>query len=187
MGYPLMPWWAMMVLGWTLGRWILHRRERGETNPALAVPLLVGGVLSLALFAVVRGLNAYGNMRLLRANGSLMEWLHLSKYPPSVSFIALELGIMAILLGLLFVLQARLQRRVHLNEPVLVFGQTAFFFYLAHIVVLEFSARALGMHMTQGLRASLLAALGALILLYPLCRWYRGYKASRPDSWVRFF
>jgi len=26
-----------------------------------------------------------------------------------------------------------------------------------------------------------------LVLLYPVCRWYRTLKASHPDSWLKYF
>jgi len=145
------------------------------------------GLMGLGIFALVRGLNAYGNMRLLRDDLSFLQWLHVSKYPPSLSFIALELGIMAIILAGLFRLQLARHGRVRLNNPVLVFGQTAFFFYITHIVVLEVAARSLGLHKTEGLVVAVIACLLSLVVLYPLCRWYRGVKAARPESWLRYF
>ena len=39
-------------------------------------------------------------MALLREDGSLVQWLHVSKYPPSVTYDALELGIAWLLLAL---------------------------------------------------------------------------------------
>jgi hypothetical protein len=37
-----------------------------------------------------------------------------------------------------------------------------------------------------GLRETYLGALAALVVLYPACAWYRGYKQAHPDSWTRY-
>ena len=67
-----------------------------------------------------------------------------------------------------------------------MFGQTAFFFYVLHIVLLEVSARLLGLHMAMGLGTAYLATVAVLIVLYPCCLWYRRYKASHPTGWARY-
>ncbi|MEN8145902.1 MAG: hypothetical protein ABFS14_13265, partial [Gemmatimonadota bacterium] len=140
----------------------------------------------MALFLALRALNEFGNMRLLRLDGSLLQWLHVSKYPPSLTFTALELGIMALILALLFRRQEALGQRVKTRGPVLVFGQTAFFFYVAHIFFLEISSRMLGVQQQLGLAESTIATILVLGLLYPVCLWYRGYKSSHPRSFARY-
>jgi len=126
--YPVTPWLAMMMLGWAFGNHLIARREsRRALSPARMCG--VAGAASLLLFALVRGWNGYGNMLLGRRDGSLVEWLHVSKYPPSLAYASLELGVMAVCLAWLFLLQAR-TRRVWNGNPVLVLGQTALFFYL---------------------------------------------------------
>ena len=174
--YPVLPWLAMMVLGWAFGR---HLASGGRAEPVL----WIGGLAALALFAVVRGLDGYGNMLLHRADGSLVQWLHVSKYPPSLSFTALELGIMALVLAALF----RLERRIA-KPPTwsLVLGQAALFFYLLHIHLLELAAHALGMRKGGGLVETYLAAAAVIVLLFPLCWWWRGYKLRHPNSLARF-
>ena len=69
------------------------------------------GLAALALFAVVRGWNGYGNMAVLRDDGSLVQWLHVAKYPPSLAFSALELGLMALLLAALLASRRGSRRR----------------------------------------------------------------------------
>jgi len=125
-------------------------------------------------------------MSLLRENGSLIQWLHVSKYPPSLSFLTLELGLMGIILSLLLGLQSKAHGPIRLWNPILVFGQTAFFFYVLHIVSLEMSARALNVHAKMGLGTAYVAATAVLILLYPCCLWYRRYKAAHPGGWARY-
>lgn len=181
--YPLLHWLAIMMLGWAFGRWL------GAGSGRRPERWLAGaGAAALAAFAAVRGLNGYGNMRLLREDGSLAHWLHVSKYPPSLSFTALELGLMALALAALFAAARRMGSapRGRLLEPLAVFGQTALFFYVIHVHALELSSRALGMHKQAGLGATYAAAAVFLVAAYPLCVWYRRYKQAHPDGWARY-
>ena len=178
-GYPVLPWLAMMLLGWCFGRRV------GTAPPARVGRLLVrAGLGSLALFAVVRALDGYGNMGLGRDDGSLVQWLHVSKYPPSLSYTTLELGLMALCLGPLLGVARR--RQPAAMRPLLVLGQTALFFYLLHVHVLELVSWALGLSHRAGLAVTYLAAAGTVVALYPLCAWYRGYKAAHPHGWARY-
>jgi uncharacterized membrane protein len=173
--YPLIPWLAIMMVGWAWGTTLATRPPRPRS-------LVVAGVAALAVFAAVRGANGYGNMRLWREDGSLVQWLHVSKYPPSLSFTALELGVMAVLLALF----ARLRLR-GAAAPALqileLFGSVALFYYLLHVHLLEVSGLVLG---KPGLAVTYLAAALTLIVLYPLCSVYRQYKAAHPHAWTRY-
>jgi uncharacterized membrane protein len=174
--YPILPWLAIMMLGWAFGRFLAAggRAER---------VLVAAGLAALLLFAVVRGLDGYGNMDLHRDDGSLVQWLHVSKYPPGLSFTALELGIMALILAAL----VRLARAVTAPPTwTLVLGQVALFFYLLHIHILTLASAALGMHKAAGLAETFLAAAAVVVLLLPLCWWYRTYKQAHPGSLARF-
>lgn len=202
--YPFVPWLGMMILGWLLGRYLVQQSaippspgvSRGSTIEAPAgaqrssMPverlLVIAGMLALVLFVLFRAWNGYGNMLLLREDFSLVQWLYVSKYPPSLTFALLELGLMALMLSGFFWYQRNLKGPIRNRNPLLVFGQTAFFFYLIHMHILIFSGLALGMFMQQGLGAAYLAALGVLILLYPVCLWFRRFKARRPKGWVRY-
>ena len=178
--YPLLPWLGIMLLGWSFGRWL------EGAAPAAAERLLAGaGLGALIAFAVVRGLNGYGNLLLPREDGSLVQWLHVSKYPPAVSYVTLELGIMALLLAG-FVALSRRAGHVAWLEPLRVLGQTALFFYLLHVHVLTLAAHALGLSHGAGLEATYVAALFATVALYPPCLWYGGYKRAHPDGWPRY-
>jgi uncharacterized membrane protein len=182
--YPALPWLAMMMLGFALGRVLLRQRARGD---AVATRLCgVGGLAAIGVFALVRGANGYGNMLLARDDGSLLQWLHVSKYPPSLAFSALELGLMGLLLAACLGLEARLRRPPRARNPVLVLGQTALFFYLLHLPLLAAAAMALGRFRAGGLFETFLAAGLALALLYPACLWYRRYKAAHPRGWPQY-
>ncbi len=185
-GYPVLPWLAVMVLGFAFGRHIHQVRQKGVALGEVRRMLWIGSAIGFILFLVIRGLNGYGNMLLLRDDSSLIQWLHVSKYPPSLSFVSLQLAIMGGVLGLLFKFQERFGERMGSSNPILIFGQTALFFYVLHILVLEGAARVLGVHMRLGLGAAYLAAAVVLIVLYPCCLLYRNYKRSHPRSWTRY-
>jgi uncharacterized membrane protein len=181
--YPILPWLAMMALGWVFGRYMAHHAS-GRARLAPGQVMLIAGLASLALFAVVRGLNGYGNMFLPRADGSWQQWLHVSKYPPSLSFASLELGLMALILAVMMKLEPVLGVRE--NGPLLVLGQTAMFYYLVHRFVFDAAASYGGLLGIGTISATYGVAIAALVVLYPLCRWYRGFKAARPQSFLKY-
>jgi uncharacterized membrane protein len=181
--YPVIPWLAMMVLGWVFGRHIV-RFAAGKSRVAPATPLWIGGVGGLIVFAVVRAARGYGDMFLHRADNSWQQWLHVSKYPPSLSYAGLELGILCLALATLMVFEERIGFRRY--GPLLVFGQTAMFFYLVHRLMMEIPATYFGLRGADGIAATYIVTAVLVPLLYPLCRWYRGVKTSHPDSFLRY-
>ena len=182
--YPLFPWLAIMVLGWVFGQYLARYRSGAQVLLS-PVRLLCGtGLILLGIFALVRGTNDYGNMFLLRQDGSLVQWLFVSKYPPSLSFMSLELGLMFLCLALFMVVENIVT--VRKNGPLLVFGQTALFFYLVHRLVLEGIAHWFDYRGFGNLEETYITATVMLVALYPLCLWYRKAKQSHPKSLLRF-
>lgn len=175
--YPAIPWLSIMMLGWVLGECLLTMKQ-DRSIPRL---LLISGLFALACFALIRYLDGYGNMLMFLEGNSVTQWLHVSKYPPSLAYTLLELGLMAIILALLMRLEQIIVLRR--NGPVLVFGQTALFFYLVHFPVLL----VLGLFLSRGgLEQTYLATVLALIILYPICHIYRTLKWRYPQSLLRF-
>jgi uncharacterized membrane protein len=179
--YPTLPWLAILLLGWVWGRRLLARPAARER---LAGQLALAGLASLLIFAIVRGANRYGNLGLLREGSSLVQWLHVSKYPPSLTYVALELGIACLCLSALFAFARA--RTFRPNGLVLTLGQTPMFFYLLHFPLLILAARVLGVEGRLGLGAAYLGAALVIVALYPACRWYRGYKAAHRAGWPRY-
>ncbi len=181
--YPVIPWLAIMVLGWAMGRHA-NRFQSGATRVRPRTVMLVAGIAALAVFAVVRGAQGYGDMFLPRTDGTWQQWLHVSKYPPSLSYAALELGLMAVILAGLAAIEPRIGVRE--NGVLLVFGQTAMFYYLVHRLAFEVPATYFGLRGIGGLGTTYLTAVVMLIALYPACRWYRSAKAAHPDSFLKY-
>ena len=188
--YPLLPWLAVMMLGWVVGGWALRTgRDR------MARGLLAGGLAALAGFVALRWANGWGNAGLLRTDGSVLQWLHVSKYPPSVTFALLELGIMAVILSAFVWLEHSGRLRALPRAPLLVFGRTALFFYLLHVPIIQ--ALGWGTWLLTGadperhppafgVGASYIVTAVVLIILYPLCIAYDHYKRTHPHGWTRY-
>ena len=182
--YPIVPWLAIMVLGWVFGRHMV-RFDLGQTRVTPATVLLVGGLCALAVFVALRLSPAgYGDMFLPRTSSAWQQWLHVSKYPPSLTYYSLELGLVAVALAVMMKLEPKIGVRE--NGPLLVFGQTAMFFYLAHRLVLEVPATYFGLRDTGDLTTTYVVAGIMLAWLYPACRWYRSMKAAHPQSFLRY-
>ena len=175
-GYPLLPWLAIMMMGW------------GAAEVARSAPrpfprrIALAGVVALALFFLFRALNGWGNMGLLREDASLAQWLHVSKYPPSVTYDALELGLAWLLLALFLVWRPPAWADAVLRP----LGQSAFFFYLLHAHLLAMAAYALHMHGTEGLGMTYLSAAAVIAVLVPACNAYRRYKVAHPRSLAQY-
>ncbi len=181
--YPVLPWLAMMTLGWAFGRY-MNDYAGGKVRVTPGRVMLIAGVAALALFAVLREMNGYGNMFLTRSDGSWQQWLHVSKYPPSLTYAALELGLMCVLLSFMMKLEPVIGVRE--NGLFLVLGQTAMFYYLVHRFVFDFSARVFGWEDKGTIVTTYVVAIVGVAVLYPACRWYRSLKAAHPESFLRY-
>lgn len=179
--YPLFPWLAYMLLGVGWGRLMVSGIIQRP-----GIWFWVFGFVFLGLFIVVRGINGYGNMLLYRDDLSVLQWLHVSKYPPSLSFGLLTLGLMAIFLALFFRIYGDGARPVYDTDPLLVYGRVPLFYYLIHVHLLSGSAVLLGLWKAGGLTETLIASGVVLAVLYPLCRWYAGFKKNHPRGVSRF-
>lgn len=182
--YPLLPWLAMMILGWVFGRYLLDYSE-GKTRVGPVTLLFVLGVGALLAFALIRYNNAYGTMFLQREDNSWQHWLHVSKYPPSAGYTFLELGLMSIILAIMMLVERWLGVRP--NGVLLVFGQTSMMFYLVHRLIFEGTATYGGLRHFADINMAYLITLVMLVLLYPFCLWYRTFKAKHAQSiWLRY-
>ncbi|HET7924528.1 MAG TPA: heparan-alpha-glucosaminide N-acetyltransferase domain-containing protein, partial [Rhodanobacteraceae bacterium] len=118
--YPLIPWLSMMVLGWAFGRHMLEFAA-GKARLSPQAVLWIAGIALLTVFVAVRAGQGYGDMFLPRTDDTWQQWLHVSKYPPSLTYATLELGLLS--LGLAFLMAIEPLIGVRQNGVFLVFGQ----------------------------------------------------------------
>lgn len=188
--YPLLPWIGVIALGYAAGPWFMAsadvRRRQGR--------LLAWGVGLVAGFLVLRMLNVYGDTPWLPGGtpmASAMSFFNVTKYPPSLLFIALTLGVGSLLL---FVLER--QRGARWLAPLAVFGAAPMFFYVLHLYALKFLY--LGAEATWGRNQGTyfgfdamwsvwLCAVVLAVALYPAVRAFAAFKARRRDiAWLKY-
>jgi hypothetical protein len=112
-----------------------------------------------------------------------MDFLNPVKYPPSITFVLMTMGVNLIVLSLFAWVSERWQR---FFQPLVVFGRVPLFFYVLHL----FLYAGLGYWLTPR-GSSLLVMypiwLLGLLILYPLCLWYEKLKHSQPARLVLQF
>lgn len=179
--YPTLHWLAILLFGWVLGVYLLDKRPDARS---LSRILIRSGLAFLAVFVVVRGANRYGNMLLYRDGWDPVQWLHVSKYPPSLSYVTLEVGIALCILS--WLVHKFDERAPHPASPMLLLGRTPMFFYLLHIPLLAMTAKSLSVEHQLGLWSAYVFGVLVTALLYLPCTWYGQYKAAHPNGWTRY-
>jgi uncharacterized membrane protein len=172
----VLPWLELVALGVLFGRWLVDDARR-----ALDRALWLGGAFLLA-FLIIRGLDGFGNIR-PRGGSTWIDFLNVVKYPPSITFNLLTMGVNLLILGLLARASERLERWL---QPLVVFGRVPLFFYLAHLFLYAELGRWLVPRGTSLVSMYPYWLLG-LLILYPLCLWYGQLKHRQPaNSVLRF-
>ncbi len=173
--YPLLPWMGITGFGIIFAGLLLKNREKVFRYTPVV------GVVFLITFVILRWQGGFGNFH-APAN-DWISFLNLTKYPPSLSFILLTLGINLLLLYLFFRTKQLLPR---IGRPLLIFGRSALFFYLVHLYLYAI----IGIAFPGGTSYQLmyLIWLIGLSILYPLCLRYGTFKRKKPiESVWKFF
>ena len=204
-GYPLVPWVAVMSLGFCAGR--IYQLD-AEARRRL---LLRVGLGLTAAFVVVRAANVYGDPSRwsVQPNAvfTALSFLNTTKYPPSLSFLLMTLGPALLLLW-------RFDSRTFATgNTLVVFGRVPLFFFVTHFFLAHLAAvvlawtrygaatRAFQFHPVPsmggeralypadfgyGLWVAYAVWLGIVAVLYPACKWFAHVKATRHAWWLRY-
>ncbi len=189
--YPVLPWIGVIALGYGLGPWFARNSDAGQRQHRL----LLAGAIALLGFIVLRMLNGYGEAPWSgypTLTQTLMSFFNITKYPPSLLFLALTLGCGLLLLrGFERVGQARW------ISALAVYGAAPMFFYLLHLYVLKLlylGCVALFGHNQgdyfgfDGITAVWLSAALLAVSLYLPVRGFARLKARRRDiTWLKYF
>ncbi len=196
--YPLIPWVGVMVSGYAFGEVLTKTKtERLGWLRNLGLGLIFS-------FVVIRGLNFYGDPKPWSVQSSfwktILSFINIYKYPPSLAYLLITLGIAFLLL---YVFES--QRSV-LFKPLMIFGSVPLFFYIIHLWLIHFSAVLLALP-KYGLKAFALPYLLSsampedygydlhhvyvlwiimLVILYPICNWFSKYKSKNKRWWLTF-
>ena len=189
--YPVLPWIGVIALGYCMGPWFARAASAATRQRCL----LLAAAGALSGFVVLRLLNGYGEAQWFahdHAIQTLMSFFNITKYPPSLLFLALTLGI-----GLLLLQGFERAGQRKWISILAVFGAAPMFFYLLHLYVLKvlYLASVALFGLNHGdyfgfdsigpvwLTSLLLAA-----ALYVPVRWFAGLKARRRDiQWLKYF
>jgi uncharacterized membrane protein len=201
-GYPVVPWLVVMILGYCMGPWF---REHINTTERIH-KIFITGIILTTTFMVLRFINVGGDPTRWESypniSFTIMSFLNTSKYPPSLLYLCMTLGPMLLLLASI--------EKWNMRSFVLeTFGRVPLFyyiihFYIIHLVALVFymvdtgtSWKEIDFHVGNsfgGLPAShgyslwvvYLVWISIVVALYPLCRWYAHYKATHRSWWLGY-
>jgi len=198
--YPVLPWIGVIALGYCFGS--LYKADVDvETRRKR---LLILGVAAVLLFIFLRVLNNYGDPHPWSDQKSsaftFLSFLKVTKYPPSLQFILMTLGP-----ALLFLAVAEKFLK-GFGKAIIHIGRVPLFFYLAHIYLIHllalFAAKFSGydwidmvsekplLPVVNGYGFSLgivyVVWIIVVLMLYPLCKWYDGYKSSHKKWWLSY-
>ena len=203
--YPLVPWIAVMALGFCLGP--VFQRTRAERQRTL---IGIGAAMTIA-FLIVRAINAYGDALAWSPQPSpiftALSFLNTTKYPPSLAFLLMTVGPALLLLGGFERLSFK--RR----NPLIVFGRVPLFYFVLHFFAAHTAALlvAVAVYGSQawafmwqpvpsmggppnafppnfGYDLWVTYVVWAAIVagLYPLCAWFARVKERRRDWWLAY-
>jgi uncharacterized membrane protein len=201
-GYPILPWAGLITLGYYLGRlfapdYAPHRRKK---------VLLRLGLAFIAGFLLLRSINLYGDPNPWSSQEhAFLSFFNVTKYPPSLDYILMTIGPALLFLALT-------ERPLNaFASKLTVYGRVPFFYYLIHIYLLH--GLAVIAALIQGHPAADMVgftnwvtanpqlrgygfSLGTVyiiwiivvIALYPLCKWFDGYKRSHQAArpWLSY-
>ena len=188
--YPVLPWIGVIALGWVIGPWF----ARGGDALRRQRRLWMAGAGALLAFVLLRAVNVYGDspwQSSATLGSTLMSFFNVTKYPPSLLFLLLTLGI-----GLLVLRLYEQPRVARALAPLADIGAAPMFFYLLHLYVLKLLyvlaearwGQTHGGYFAVDHVASLwvITAVLALVLYWPT-RAFARFKARRRDlAWLRY-
>jgi len=198
--YPAIPWIGIMAVGYYMGNLFVRGYDAGKRRTVL----LSVGLIASALFMVIRYINVYGDLSHWSFQKNIpftiLSFLNVTKYPPSLLYVLMTLGPAMIFLALT-------ENRINaLAKRITIFGRVPMFYYMIHILLIHLLA--LGAAVVTGYKwsdmvlttminrspalkgygFSLLTVyivwVALIVILYPVCKWFDQYKRShRSGKW----
>jgi len=190
--YPILPWLGVISLGFGIGNWF-RPDVAADTRQRRLLRLGFG---MIGAFILLRLLNVYGDKPWHVVAGdpvrTVISFISMTKYPPSLLFLLPTLGGGALLLVLF--------ERIHTSRLVAalaVFGGAPMFFYLLHLTVLRILYHSVlaiwgpnngHAYMFDNYNWVLVWYVAMIVPLYLPTVWYSRLKRRRPDIvWLKYF
>lgn len=212
--FQIVPWVGVMGAGYAFGTIFTLEPERRRQ-----VVARLGMVLTFA-FVLLRLSNLYGNPPAGQGGVSQGDWhiqptvektvilfLDVEKYPPSLQFLLMTLGPSLLLLAWLDKRMSDQPASSGLTSALLTFGRVPMFFYVLHLYLIHAMAVAAAALFHQpvawllhggfflnatpdgyghGLPFIYLMWVTAVVILYFPSRWWAGLKHRRKDWWLSY-
>ena len=203
--YPFLPWTGLMMLGYCLGK--LYSNDYSVA--ARLRYLRIKGYSLILFFIVLRASNLYGNPSDWTTQKtwlySILSFLDVEKYPPSLLYLCMTIG--PALLGLAYLENIKNKW----TDGFKVFGRVALFYYVLHIYLIHLLCMVVffvkGHNMAEAVNPeahfpfyfvitgegfSLTGVyfiwLIVLAILYPFCKKYDAYKTKHKEKkWLSYF
>jgi uncharacterized membrane protein len=203
LAYPVLSWIGVMAVGYGFGA-LLTLEPRLRRKLFLTI-----GPMMIIAFILLRLTNLYGDMTKWTAQKNtiytLMCFVNVTKYPPSLLYILMTLGPAITFLGLCKKDPGRLAK------PFIIFGRVPLFYYVLHLFLLHTMA-AVYSYLNFGTATWLFTipatpdVMGgtppkgygvdlpmvyvfwvvAVLILYPLCKWFARYKQTHNQAWLSY-
>lgn len=200
MAYPPIPWLGIMLAGFATGKLFeLQQPERKKIFIKI-------GLSALVLFVLIRVVNVYGDpvKWAVQKNNTFtfLSFMNVTKYPPSLLFCLITLGIMFLMLAFTGGIKNKF---IAITS---VYGKVPLFYFLIHFFLIHIIMVAVmllqGFHWTQldfasgnfgrpkGIESGLplwaiyLIWISVVAILYKPCVWYGRYKSAHRNGWVRY-
>ena len=197
--YPFVPWAALMMLGYCAGK--IFSFELSQRKKIL----LSLGFGMIAMFVLIRFINSFGDSHHWSMQNNilftLLSFIDVSKYPPSLLFVMMTIGPALIFLAITEHIQNKF------SSIVEIFGRVPFFYYIAHIYLIHFLTVILffvtghqfssirsgesmflfhASDMGFGLAGVYAIWFSVLIILYPACKKFSEYKRTHHAWWLSY-
>jgi len=198
-GYPVVPWIAVMALGYYFGAFYDKSFDSNKRKKAFNTI----GVIAITVFIVLRLTNLYGDPKQFKDyytfSQDLISFLNPSKYPPSLLYLLMTLGATFLFLANSEKLKGRIVNFFS------TFGRVPFFYYILHLYVIHIMALIFAELSGWGWQKFILSTwvgfepnmkgygfslwvvyavwIGIILFLYLLCKWFDKYKQSHKEKW----
>ncbi len=198
--YALLPWTALMLLGYAFGAIYTSSFDAGRRKRIL----LGSGIALIAVFIFLRAFNLYGDpvpWAVQKTTAlTVISFFNLSKQPPSLLYVCMTLGPGLLML----VLFERLKNG--LTRIFIVYGSVPFFYFVLHLYLIRainlivffamgYTGRdaGIGKGLAFGPKGFGFNLFGVYIVwlvviatLYLPCRWFSKYKKTHSQWWLSY-
>ncbi|QXV66921.1 DUF1624 domain-containing protein [Mucilaginibacter sp. 21P] len=199
--YAILPWTGVMFLGYLFGT--LYKNGYNPANRKRF--LLVSSASLFALFIVLRIVNGYGDPAPWSVQKNtvftVISFLNISKYPPSLMYCCLTLSVGLLVLALTDNVSGKV------SGFFKTYGSVPFFYYILHFYLIRIIT--VIVFFLQGFKTSQIITpndpflftppglgfslgvvymfwLGVILILYYPCKWFSKYKKTHRQWWLSY-